>query len=308
MSKVVAVLCSDIHLSHTAPIARSAEPDWYEAMRRPLRQLREIQTTYGGVPVVIAGDIFDKWNAPAELINFAYDTLPKNCFAIPGQHDLPGHSYDSIKRSAYWTLFRGNVIESLPARIVIPLDDFSMMGFPWNEPLIIEGTLPSKFRRPMLAVIHKYVWYGDASYQMANKKDHVNNVFREIPKDYFDSFVIGDNHKRFLRNDRILNCGGFMRRKIDEIDYTPSVGLLHKDGTIKIQLLDCSEDMFIDDITKKELGDHALKLLSFIDNLQTIGNGSIDFVQTIKEVISKNKLGKRVAGAIIDALEQSSQP
>ena len=29
---VIAVLCSDMHLSLKSPVARSAEPDWFQAM------------------------------------------------------------------------------------------------------------------------------------------------------------------------------------------------------------------------------------------------------------------------------------
>ena len=34
--QVLAILCSDLHLQMKPPVARSAEPDWFAAMRRPL--------------------------------------------------------------------------------------------------------------------------------------------------------------------------------------------------------------------------------------------------------------------------------
>jgi hypothetical protein len=41
MSKTaLAILVSDIHLSDKPPIFRSSEPDWFEAMKRPLDQLQ----------------------------------------------------------------------------------------------------------------------------------------------------------------------------------------------------------------------------------------------------------------------------
>lgn len=302
--KVVAILCSDIHLSHTAPIARSAEKDWYAAMKRSLVQLNELKEHYD-VPVIIAGDIFDKWNSPAELINFACDYIPCDCFAIPGQHDLPGHSQDSIKRSAYWTLVNSNTISHLPDHLPITMNDITMTAFSWGADLYIEGMKDfDNIKHPSIAVIHKYIWHKNAKYTGAVEEDEAGNCLKRIKKE-FDSFVIGDNHKSFMAGNNVLNCGGFMRRKIDEIDYRPSVGLLREDGSIRKHFLACSEDMFIDVSTTKELGEHALRLLSFVDDLKTVGNGAVDFVQMIKDVISKNKVGKRVADAIIRALEQS---
>ena len=47
MGKVLAILCSDIHLSHNAPVARSAEPDWYIAMKRPLDEIADLAKANG---------------------------------------------------------------------------------------------------------------------------------------------------------------------------------------------------------------------------------------------------------------------
>lgn len=98
---VIAVLCSDIHLCHTCPPARSNEPNWYDAMARTLDELAGIASHYY-VPILCAGDVFDRWNSPPELINFAIKHLPP-MHCIPGQHDLPNHSLEDIRRSAYST-------------------------------------------------------------------------------------------------------------------------------------------------------------------------------------------------------------
>ena len=38
-NKVIAILSADWHLSHHPPVWRSAEPDWYAAMQRPLEEV-----------------------------------------------------------------------------------------------------------------------------------------------------------------------------------------------------------------------------------------------------------------------------
>ena len=46
------------------------------------------------------------------LISFAIRELP-SCYAIPGQHDLPNHSYTDIQRSAYWVLVEAGIIKKI---------------------------------------------------------------------------------------------------------------------------------------------------------------------------------------------------
>ena len=115
---VIALLVGDIHLSAKAPLCRAKEPDWFEAMARPLMELVDLQKQIGkesdGIPPILcAGDVFDRWNSPPELINFALEYLPPQMYSIPGQHDLPNHNYNEIDRSAYWTLVAANKITNV---------------------------------------------------------------------------------------------------------------------------------------------------------------------------------------------------
>src|SRR4030042_1550393 len=92
--KVIALFCSDLHLSLTPPVFRSNEPDWLTAQQRPLDELRALQSKHQ-CPIFCAGDLFDKWYGgpkehACELVNWAIKHMPyMHC--IPGQHDLPEH-------------------------------------------------------------------------------------------------------------------------------------------------------------------------------------------------------------------------
>jgi len=133
MSNVIAILCSDIHLCHTPPVARSAEPDWYVAMERQLDELRAVAEQHGA-PIVCAGDIFDRWNSPPELINFAIQSSPK-MHSIPGQHDLPHHRYEDMQRSAYWTLVAAGVLTDLGTVPKVVSNWLAVHPFPWGFPI-----------------------------------------------------------------------------------------------------------------------------------------------------------------------------
>ena len=55
--KILAVLCSDLHISHRPPVARSAEPNWYDTMSDYFSQLQQLAKKWGA-PVICAGDVF----------------------------------------------------------------------------------------------------------------------------------------------------------------------------------------------------------------------------------------------------------
>jgi hypothetical protein len=42
----VAILMADLHLRHTCPPARGNEENWYAAMERMLKQVRQLQGQY----------------------------------------------------------------------------------------------------------------------------------------------------------------------------------------------------------------------------------------------------------------------
>ena len=132
--EVIAIEVADLHLSHRGPSNRTAKPDWYEIMAYYLDQLTALQIKYDHCPIVVAGDFLDHWNQPPELINFLIDELPENIYGIPGQHDLPNHSYDHIHRSAYWTLVEAGKINDIkyPNRMIVPDQNLALYSFPRN--------------------------------------------------------------------------------------------------------------------------------------------------------------------------------
>ena len=196
VKKVLAILCSDLHLSHTPPSIRTATPDWYEVMEHYLCQLRDLQTKYD-CPVICAGDLFDNWHSPPELINFAIDHLPSKMFCVPGQHDLPNHSYSEMHRSAYWTLVKAKRIVNLhPSTPVEAGNNLTLHGFPWGEELY---DLKKDDNRIHIAVIHKYIYKNKrTAFYGVNKNSHVNKIKSQLKG--YDAAVFGDNHISWIES------------------------------------------------------------------------------------------------------------
>ena len=300
---IKAVLVSDIHLSEKPPTFRSPEPDWFSAMSRPLKELDRLAADHN-VPIICAGDVFDRWNSSAKLINFAIEHLPK-MYSICGQHDLPNHSYNQIESSAYWTLCQSGIITNIENSNPIETRNGVMIhGFHWNQPI---ESFDSSDICIHLAVIHKYIWKSkNTSYHDAPEQNHIKNIIKKLKG--FDAAVFGDNHKGFLIRSKngsptILNNGGFIRRAKDQVDYDPTVGLLFSDGSIKRHKLDCSKDKvrsYSAEELKKETAE--INTEDFIQELQDLGSDSLDFEKSIRLYCELNNIDESVFKTVVECI------
>ena len=299
------VLTSDWHISARPPVARSSEPDWWAAMARPLVQVRELVHRHD-CPLVIAGDVFDRWDAPPEAINFLLDHLPQETYAVPGQHDLPHHRYGDVGRSAYGTLVKAGAVRSLLPGDPLVARGAMLHGFPWGTPLspcperhLLDDTLH-------VAVVHRYCWRDGRSHPGVRQEDHVS-IHRHSLKG-FDLAVFGDNHKGFLswkvgkkaHRLPILNCGGLLRRKSDERDYRPSVGLLRASGAVERRFLDSSSDLFAEAPERIMTG--GIDAAEFLAELDRLGDSVLDFHEAVLRALGSMGASPGVRSAVLEAI------
>lgn len=319
MKRVVAILCADIHLSHRVPTARSNEKNWYEAMDRMLSQVRALQKDNFDCPVIVAGDLFDRWDEPAELINFAIDALPKNVYAIPGQHDLPHHGYGRIKKSAYWTLVSCGRIANLnpggATRVQFKTSvqdkgvEIAYHGFPWGS----EVKCPEKMDGGVLnvAVIHSFVWskaFRESKYPGVSVEQNTRKWRERL--EGFDLAVFGDNHFPFhALGERLgmFNCGVLIRRTKKEYDYRPRVGLLYDDGSVESCKLHRINDVFTF-MAAGEGNNEGIEqsdVSQLIDQLKSLDNDtSLDYAESVRRVLNADaELRESVKSLVLRSLE-----
>jgi len=317
-AKVVAVVCSDLHLSHKAPVARSDEPDWYNAMARPLRQMSSVCNKYS-VPLYIAGDIFDRWNAPPELINFAihkFSDFHSGVYSIPGQHDLPNHSMDEIDRSAYGTLA---LIQSVHDVSGAAGDlqhghhnrDWYLYGYEWNRDVdVMEQRTDKRKFAPRVALIHSYIWTKGTGYVGVDDASGIVG-WKDRLRGY-DVAIFGDNHKGFDASyadtdTRIVNCGTVMRRKADEIEYQPHYGIMSIDDegeiTVEMNPFDTSKDVISDSHVVKKAEAVSRDASAFLGELQAMGQDSLDFREAVSRYVTVNDVDKEVVELILGSIE-----
>lgn len=302
VNDVVAICCSDIHLSHVPPKLRRTEPNWYAAMARPLGQIREL-AGFHQCPIIVAGDVFDDgWRThkcPPELINFAIKHLPP-CYAIPGQHDLPNHRYEDMERSGYWTLVQAGVIKDLHPGVPVAVGPLVLHGFPWGFPVRkrdVTGDLALH-----VAVVHSYIWDCD---EHAHPGAALDNHLSVAEFEGYDTVIVGDNHKGFV-NGRVMNCGTSMIRKADEVGYRPAVGLLHSDGSVSPHYLDMSQDRY-DVSSEVDQTPRSIEgVKKFVDELSGLGGQELyDFRDALVQALKTRYSG--VAGDVRDAVLRSVQ-
>lgn len=294
---VVAILCSDIHLSLRAPSFRSNEPDWLTAMGRSLCELHGLVKTHKDAVIVCAGDVFDRYNSSPELINWTIANLPW-MVAVPGQHDLPSHVFEDVEKSAYWTLVEADALRHLD--VPTKFGKVWLYPFPWGT----EPKFPKSEKEAgcvHLAVCHRYIWKDrQTSYTGADESKKSSKYAESLRG--FDAAVFGDNHLGFsdrVAGCNVFNCGTFFRRKSDERHYRPQVGLLYEDGTIVPHYLDTSKDVYLEEdplSQKAVLSDAA----DFIEELKSLGADSLDF----REVVSRRLDGidAEVRKLVLDAI------
>ena len=246
------------------------------------------------VPFVVAGDLFDKWNPPPELIEFAIRQLPKQTYTIPGQHDLPNHNYELRHKSAYGVLAAAGRITDIPSNIPYMINGVIVWACPWEHEIKASARRGGHLE---ICVAHQYLWIKQHSYPGANPQHNVNQMGR---LKRFDASFFGDNHKGFIltrRGTTVMNCGGFMRRKSDEQNYQPCVGLLYEDGSVERWALDTTKDHFVRNAELDKLVPEV-DMDEFISEMKRLGDVAIDFPDHIKRYIANHDLPVNVSEAL----------
>lgn len=296
--KVSLVFCSDVHFSGSVPVARSCESDWFEAQARIIRQVKRIAVD-NYCPLLIAGDLFDRWNSGSECVNrflLEFEDFPA-ILAVPGQHDLPLHNYEDIHKSSYYTLVLSRVIVDIPAgrcrtvgRINVGGEKIAInvWGFPYGTSLAPPESSKSSFN---IALIHSYVWDGSKGYKDPPKDRHYKRFFKGV--EGYDLFVVGDNHRHFVQTmggATIFNCGRLIPRSVDNRD-PPVVGVLHEDGSVGSVVLDVEGDKWV--VEGSDLGASGIeeRMKKYVEGMRETEVGLFDFEEELKRFVENRENG-----------------
>jgi hypothetical protein len=230
--------------------------------------------------------------------------------AIPGQHDLPMHRLEDVKKSAYWTLVEAGVVEDIwtgSNNGWVVKNRLHVNGFPWGtEVCKLEGREDCLDSHGVqLSLAHRYVWVKGHSYPNALVEQRLDSL--QTCLDGYDVAVFGDNHQAFLAesgNCQVVNCGCLIRRKSDEREYTPSVWLISGRGGVSQIALDTSGDRWLESSEAASLeGSINPDLDRFVEELGGLDADQLNFRDDLLRYIDVNKVGLGTKSIIMEVLE-----
>lgn len=263
-------------------------------------------------PIIIAGDIFDDgWRpikCPPELINFVINELgqiKQPIYAIPGQHDLPYHRYEDIKKSAYWTLVQAGVIENLNPGMIMVGEHFRLYGYPWG--LKPNYNLPLEAKndgRVNIAVVHDYCWKDGHSFPGAPPDKHVDDQMKLLQG--FDTVVFGDNHIPWIHYSlgasyHVINCGTFIRRHRDDTPK-PRVHFIFDGGRVGYEFLNTAQDKPMVDIPASVLDKKEFNADELLEMFTIFRDVKLDFKQVLEQYMLKSKTPDAIKEIILTSL------
>lgn len=235
--------------------------------------------------------------------------MPHGFYAIPGQHDLPLHNYDDLEKSAYWTLMEAGTLTNLnPLELEVMGGNLVISAFPWSvPPKSYDDDIRKTQGQVHLAVIHKFIWTRGTGYEGAPLDAQTSGYAKSLCG--YTAAVFGDNHCGFLFNQKnpcpILNCGTFIRRRANEYNYEPAVGILASDGSIVRHRLDISADKW----NYQSLADGGKETAETIDmsglmaDLSDMADAGINFHEAVNHYLEKNKVDYAIRHHVLKALE-----
>ena len=309
MGNADAILIADLHLSETTPISRV--DDYIKAQAKKLNFLKNLSLENRGCPILCAGDIFDKWKISPWFCSWVYQHLPY-MITIPGNHDLPMHSFEQYDKSALSLLEIVGAISVLagtgvsPGQLEVVGVPFGMLkGFTSDSSFLKTRSLESK-RKVLL--LHELVWPGksrpawaEGSYSAGEILDRFNG--------YFDLIVTGDNHEYFTYQQQgslLVNPGSMMRMTASQADLMPKCYLYYaKYNTVTPVSYPIDEGVHnrehLDRIAERDE-----RVTAYIERMNKDWEIGLSFRKNLEVFFAKNNTPRKVRDIIWLSLEKTS--
>jgi len=298
------ILLADTHIRETQPLCRI--DDYFEAQREKWDFIDEIQHKYN-IPILIAGDLFDKWKPSPKLLTWCIDNLPDNIIAIPGQHDLPNHNISLLDKSGLQTLDSAGVIQiikNLCLKIKIKGLNLNIHAYPFGSEIgSLNGTFKRQNNTKNIALMH-YFTYKENKFPGCNTYS-ANKLLKKMKG--YDLIVVGDNHQSFIAeedNRLLVNPGSLMRMKSDQIDYKPRLFLYYaEDNSVEAIDIPIKENVISRiHIDKSKNSDE--KIEAFVDSVKNQGEIGLNFKENLKDYFLNNKEKDSVKNIIWGSMEK----
>ena len=295
------IAVADLHLIDNNPQCRT--DDAIAALFIKLEFVKSLQAKLDA-DVIIAGDVFDYWDASHELVARTIPSMPARTLAIPGQHDLPQHRISAYRRSALHVLEQSGRVKVACSLIQHVLPSGTRVHCcPY-------GTVPSlsgKLKRTAwnVMVYHGMVWDRDAPYPGA-KGYSARELLRKNPQ--ADFIITGDNHKTFTAQYKgrwLVNPGSVLRSSADQMKHKPCVFVLRRgEHPAQVFLPHKKGVVSRDHIEQRE--DRENKMEAFIRRVNEDYEIELSFEKNMNKFLDQNRVRRSVRDKVGEAMTCSS--
>jgi DNA repair exonuclease SbcCD nuclease subunit len=314
-----AIISADWHLTESNPVCRT--DDYWETQWEKISFIRELQNEHE-IPILLAGDLFDKWKVSPRLESYAIWNLPQDIIAIPGQHDLKNHSLKLINETSFNVLNASGNINS---------ESLNLTSYKWQHHGIIRKCYDNTPQIPLFYYIHTYPYGvpikpldGDPRQQKVarnialghqftyigrtwpgNTASNARKLLRSLPG--YDLVILGDNHKTFVVEEdgrMLVNPGSLMRMTADQTDHKPCVFLYFaEDNHVEPVYLPIEKGVISrDHLIKKEEKDKRIQ--AFVERVRNKKNLGLNFRENLETYFRDNKTDKQIEELVWKSLEE----
>jgi len=294
---------SDIHLRDKKPRCRlETEEEWYSFQEQVLQSIYGTALDEEVDAITIIGDIFHKPKSSQRLEQMFISNMTGSIpvYIMPGQHDLPGHSFENVKDSSFgviWEHALASVDKSKDSFGILPMDAlFQWEEFQFHE---IKGSPRNSLDEDVLCV-HRLITPQDKP---------LPNVISQTPLELLKEFpdlrmiLAGDyhwGHEAELDDRWVFVAGCVMIQASDFKDYTPSV-LIIDIGSYSIKykrvpIYNRPEMITDDHIVDQEKRDKEIE--SAIEMIKTEEEMDISFEENVRSEIRHKDMPEQVRNEI----------
>lgn len=283
------ILTADWHLQESNPICRI--DDFVNVTQwKKVQFISDLQKRYG-CPILNAGDLFDHWKPSPELIALTLQHLPNKFWSIAGQHDLPQHSLELIKKSGIHVLEKANRLTFL--------NRYSWGVEPSEEASIIIPLLETK----KVMVWHHMVYQGKIPWPDCPAPSAIK-VLKKYPQ--FDLILTGDNHRPFVEEYEgrlLVNPGSIFRTTADQINHEPRVYLWYAESNTVEPVYLPIESGVISREHLEKARERDDRIEAFISRLDNDWDAAISFEENLNRFLQRNEIRQSVKDIINKVLE-----
>jgi DNA repair exonuclease SbcCD nuclease subunit len=274
------LLIGDWHWTTGQPKARL--DDYMDAQKRVLEWLITLCKKEKIDEINQAGDFFDYWKQPHELLTYLIHKLrelpPIVCCC--GQHDLPRHSIELYEKSAISILQASGLVSHEP------------YCFHWDDKI--------KDIDSDIAIIHIPIYHNDNPY----KSENITPAIQLLKSTKYKLIITGDNHQQFMLKDGdryLVNPGSVHRTTASQLSHTPAVYIYDGDTVERVEIPQNGVELTREHI--EDARDKDERISMFVDRLETGYEKGLDFMGNLSTFFQNNRVRTKVKDIVYECCD-----